>query len=52
MFIEYKNVRRLDPEKSLNKPFENVSRRGRIQNFFQGREYQISTFLSIFFPEE
>ena len=28
--------RRLDPETGVNKPFENVSCQGRIQNFFQG----------------
>ena len=51
MFTKYKNVRRLDPEKSVNKPFENVSRQGRIQKIFQGRMYQISTFLNVFFRQ-
>ena len=27
--------RRLDPETGVNKPFENVSCQGRIENFFQ-----------------
>ena len=30
--------RRLDPETGVNKPFENVSCQGRIQNFFFFRE--------------
>ena len=28
--------KRLDPETGVNKPFENISCQGRIQNFFQG----------------
>ena len=28
--------RRLDPERGVNKPFENVACQGRIRNFFQG----------------
>ena len=28
--------RRLDPETGVNKPFENLSCQGRVQNFFQG----------------
>ena len=29
-------LRRLTSETGVNKPFENVSRQGRVQNFFQG----------------
>ena len=36
MFTECKDVRRLDPEKGVNKLFENVLCKWRIQNFFQG----------------
>ena len=50
MFTKCKNVGRLDLKKSVNKPFENVSRHGRIQNFFHGQRYQSSTFLSVFSP--
>ena len=28
--------KRLDPETSVDEPFENISCQGRIQNFFQG----------------
>ena len=52
MFITYKDVRRLDPEKSVNKPYENVSCQVRIQKFFQGQGHEILTFLNVFFPAE
>ena len=45
--------RRLDPETGVNKPFENVSYQGRIQNFFQdGRTKFCHFFKRIFFPAE
>ena len=36
MLTKCKDVRRLDPEKGVNKLFENVLCKGRIQNFFRG----------------
>ena len=36
MFTKCKDVRRFDPEKGVNKLFENVLCKCRIQNFFQG----------------
>ena len=42
--------RRLDPETGANKPFENVSCQGRIQNFFQGGDTNFRHFFKrIFF---
>ena len=38
MFTKCKDVRRLDPEKGINKLFENVLCKWRSQNFFQGGE--------------
>ena len=38
MFTQCKDVRRLDPEKGVNKLFENVLCKCRIQNFFRGVE--------------
>ena len=38
MFTKYKEFRRLDPEKGVNKLFENVLCKWRIQNFFSGVE--------------
>ena len=35
MLSKRNDVRRLDPKKGVNKLFENVLRKGRIQNFFQ-----------------
>ena len=35
MFTKCEDVRRLDPEKGVNKLFENVLCKWRIQNFFQ-----------------
>ena len=32
--LNTKTLKRLDPEKNVNKLFENVSCQGRIQNFF------------------
>ena len=40
MLTKRKDVRRLDPEKGVNKLFENVLRKGRIQNFFQRGEWK------------
>ena len=36
MFTKCKDVRRLDPEKGVNKLFENVLCKWRIKNIFQG----------------
>ena len=36
MLTKCEDVRRLDPEKGVNKLFENVLCKWRIQNFFQG----------------
>ena len=44
--------RRLDPETGENKPFENVSCQGRIQNFFVERASIFVTFSSVFFWAE
>ena len=47
MFGKCRDVRCLDPEKGVNKLFENVSCKRRIQNFFQGVERR--AHLDIFF---
>ena len=53
MLTKYKKLKRLDPEKSVNKLFENVSCQRRIQNcFYQGRAPNFVTFSSAFFPAE
>ena len=45
--------RRLNSETGVNKPFENVSSQGRIQNFFQGGGINFCQFLqAYFFPAE
>ena len=44
--------RRLNPEKSVNKPLENVSCQGRIQNFFQGGDTIFVTFSSVVFSAD
>ena len=45
--------RRLNSETGVNRPFENVSCRGRIQKFFEGRSINFRHFFSsVFFPEE
>ena len=49
MLTECKGIRCLDPEKGVNKLFENVSRKGRIQNFVQGRGK--TTHFDIFFRQ-
>ena len=36
--------RHLDPETGVNKPFQNVSCQGRIQNFFQGESTKFRHF--------
>ena len=36
--------RHLDPETGVNKPFQNVSCQGRIQNFFQGESTKFCHF--------
>ena len=45
--------RRLDPETGVNKPFEDVSWQGHIQNFFQGGSTNFRHFLKrVFFSAE
>ena len=44
--------RRLDPETSVNKPFQYVSYQGRIQNFFQGRETNFLHFFKCSFSAD
>ena len=45
--------RRLDPETGVNRPFENVSCQGRIQNLFQGVGTKFRRFFKLsFFPAE
>ena len=45
--------RRYDPETNVNKPFQNVSCQGRIQNFLQGGGTNFRDFFkSSFFPAE
>ena len=41
--------RRLDPETDVNKPFENISCQGRIQNFFREGVLIFVTFSSVIF---
>ena len=50
MLTKDKDVRRLDPKKGVNKVFENVLCKGRIQNFFQ-RGWK-ETHILTFFPAE
>ena len=42
----------LDLETGVNKPFENVSCHGRIQNFCQGGAPIFVTFSNVFFWQE
>ena len=44
--------RRFNAETGVNKPFENVSCQGRIQNFFQGEGTKFRHFSSEFSPAE
>ena len=44
--------RRLNSEMGVNKPFENVSCQGRIQNFFQGWGINFCHFFKRIFPAE
>ena len=44
--------RRLNSETGVNKPFENVSCQGRIQNFFQGGGINFCYFFKRIFPAE
>ena len=49
MFTKCKDVRRLDPEKGVNKLFENLVCKCHIQTFFQGVEGE---HILTFFPAE
>ena len=50
MFTKYKVVRRLVPQKDVNKPFKNASCQGRIHKFFYGGGApNFSVFSSVFF---
>ena len=44
--------RRLKPETSVNKPFENASCQGRMQNFFQEGSPTFVTFSSVVFSAD
>ena len=44
-----KKLRRSNPETDVNKPFENVSCQGRIENFFRKGTPNFVTFSSVFF---
>ena len=49
MLTKRKDVRRLDPEKGVNKLFENVLCRGRIQIFFENFR-RVTAILVFFVP--
>ena len=51
MLSKYKEVRRLDLKKSVNKPFENVSCQERTQNFFRKMASKFAIFKRIFLAE-
>ena len=48
----YQMHRRLNSETGVNKPFENVSRQGRIQKFFEREGVNFRHFSSVFLPTE
>ena len=48
-YCKYKNGRRLDAEKGVNKPFENVSYLRRTQKFFKEGALNFNIFSSVFF---
>ena len=48
MLTKCKDVGRLDLDKGVNKPFENVSCQRRIQNFFTGEHQILTLFKRIF----
>ena len=53
MFTTCKDVRRLHPEKNVNKPFENVSCQGEYPKIFsETRALNFDIFSSAFFAVE